>query len=182
MIVNSRDLHKKAGAILRSLVERFKLSEITCLELSDILQVIEDLLDIYIKNLAYQEKFKRSMKRALFLPHCARKYVDYRCMAEFNPDIPTYRCRRCSSDCQINLASSIADKKGYDVYIVPGGSCIPQIIKKFGYDGIIGVACGDEIKLASKYLYEDIAAQAVPLLKNGCSNTKFNLKYLYEIL
>ncbi|MEN2974780.1 MAG: DUF116 domain-containing protein [Candidatus Caldarchaeales archaeon] len=182
IIVDSKHLHKKAGTVLRGLVERFKLSEITGLEISNILQIIEDIVDIHIKNLTCMEKFKKSVRRALFLPHCARKYVDYRCKAEFDPRVPTYICGRCSPDCQINLASKMAEDIGYDVYIVPGGSCIPNIIKMFNYDGIVGVACGDEIKLASKYLDEGVSAQAIPLLKNGCSNTKFNLEYLRKIL
>ncbi|MEM3742333.1 MAG: DUF116 domain-containing protein, partial [Nitrososphaerota archaeon] len=85
--------------------------------------------------------------------------------------------------CQVNQAAEIARGLGYDVYIVPGGSCIPNIIKRFGYDGVVGVACGEEIKLASIFLDRaNIAAQAVPLLKNGCSNTKFNLSSLSRIL
>jgi len=183
LVVDSRSLHKKTGRALRSLIDKFKLSEIMGLEISDILLVLEDLIDIYIKNLTYREKFVKARKKVLFLPHCARKFVDYRCKAEFDPDIPTYRCRRCSDDCQINQAMKIAGEIGYDVYIVPGGSCIPNIIKRFKYDGVVGVACGEEIKLASTYLEKNsIAAQAVPLLKNGCSNTQFNLQSLEKIL
>jgi hypothetical protein len=183
LVIDSRRLHRKTGRALRRLVDKFKLSEIVGLDVSGILLVLEDLVDIYVKNLAYRGDFIKSRKKVLFLPHCARKYVDYRCKAEFDPDIPTYRCRRCSNDCQINQATRIAEELGYDVYVVPGGSCIPNIIKRFGYDGVVGVACGEEIKLASTYLeQEGIPAQAVPLLKNGCFNTKFNIQSLEKIL
>lgn len=183
LLIDSRNLHKKTGDILRNMVKKFRLSEITGLDVSDVLLILEDLVDIYLKNIAYRENFIKTRKRVLFLPHCARKYVDYRCNAEFDPEIPTYRCRKCSEDCQVNQAVEIARELGYDVYIVPGGSCIPNIIKRFGYDGVVGVACGEEIKLASLFLGRaNIAAQAVPLLKNGCSNTKFNLSSLSKIL
>lgn len=182
IVVNSRRLHKRAGRTLRALIEKFRISEITGLEISDILQVVEDIVDIYIKNIVYAERFRRSVKRALFLPHCARKYADHRCRADFYSDVPTYACRECSADCQINIASRLAKEMGYDVYIIPGSSCIPKILSRFGYDGVVGVACGDEIKLATKYLGEDVAGQAIPLLRNGCSNTTFNLDHLARIL
>lgn len=183
LLVDSRSLHKKTGKALRSLIEKFKLSEITGLDISDIILILEDLVDIHLKNLAYRKDFAETRKRVLFLPHCARKYVDYKCQAEFDPEIPTYRCGKCSEDCQINQATELARELGYDVYVVPGGSCIPKIVKRFGYDGVVGVACGDEIKLASTYLDKTrIPAQAIPLLKNGCSNTKFNLSSLSRVL
>jgi len=183
LVVDSRRLHRKTGRALRRLVDKFKLSEIVGLDISSLLLVLEDLVDIYIKNLAYREDFIKARKKVLFLPHCARKYIDYRCKAEFDPDVPTYRCGRCSDDCQINQATRIAGELGYDVYVVPGGSCIPNIIKRFGYDGVVGVACGEEIKLASTHLdKEGIPAQAVPLLKNGCSNTQFDLQSLEKTL
>lgn len=183
VIIDSRSLHKKTGKILRDLIDKFKLSDLLGLEVSDILVVLEDLVDTYVKNLVYREEFVKTSRRALFLPHCARKHIDYRCRAEFDPSIPTYICRRCSEDCQINQATRIAERLGYDVYVVPGGSCIPNIINRFKYEGVVGVACGEEIKLASIFLEKNrIPAQAVPLLKNGCSATKFNLQALEKVL
>jgi len=181
-LIDSKKIHVRTGQILRRMVEKFRLSELTGMDLYEVLQVVEDLVDIQIKNLTYRERFESSRRKALFLPHCARKYIDSRCRAEFDPDVPTYRCRRCSPDCQVNQASRMAEELGYDVYIVPGGSCIPKIIKRWNYDGIVGVACGEEIKLAYSYIGEQVAAQAVPLIKNGCSNTVFSLDSLIKIL
>jgi hypothetical protein len=82
----------------------------------------------------------------------------------------------------INKAVRLAKRKKYDVYVLPGGSCIPKLLEK-GYEAIVGVACCDEIKLAEKYLKnKDIPFQGVPLLSNGCARTKFDLKMLKEIL
>jgi len=74
-------------------------------------------------------------------------------------------------------------KKGYDVYILPGGSCIPKILKAKHYEGVVGVACGEEIKMSGEILKGmSVAGQAVPLIKNGCANTVFSIETLISIL
>jgi hypothetical protein len=83
----------------------------------------------------------------------------------------------------INRAVSFAEKKGYDVYILPGGSCVPKILKAKHYEGIVGVSCGEEIKLGGEVLKSmGIPGQAVPLVKNGCANTSFNIETLFAVL
>lgn len=73
--------------------------------------------------------------------------------------------------------------KGYDVFVLAGGSCIPKILKKSGYEGAIGVACSDELKMAGDYLERlGLSGQAVPLTKNGCANTKFSLDTLRKVM
>ena len=46
----------------------------------------------------------------------------------------------------------LREKKGYDVYILPGGLCVPKILENGKYEAVVGVACGEEIKLADKIL------------------------------
>jgi hypothetical protein len=72
---------------------------------------------------------------------------------------------------------------GYDVHVLPGGSCITKILQENQYDAIVGVACGDEIKLAYQIL-KDInkPLKALCLLKNGCAGTKFNMESLERLL
>ena len=176
-------MHKRAGKIALEIVKRFKVQELTGLNLSDAVLLLEDLIDIQARNIVERENFMQTGKRALFLPHCSRKYMDNRCKADFNPKIPTYVCNHCSSDCLIHKAVTVAEKKGYDVYILPGGSCIPKILKTKHYEGVVGVACGEEIKLGGEILRKlGITGQAVPLIKNGCANTSFNLETLLKIL
>ena len=134
-------------------------------------------------NLIERGKFLQTKKRALFLPHCSRKYLDGRCKATFDPDIPSYSCAHCSEDCLIHKSTQIATQKGYDVYIVPGGSCIPRILKNTRYEGVVGVACGEEIKMFGPFLGgSEVVGQAIPLIKNGCANTFFNMETLVKIL
>jgi hypothetical protein len=77
----------------------------------------------------------------------------------------------------------LARKKGYDIYLLPGGSCIPKILKTSRYEGIVVVACGEEMKIMGPLLNSmDVAGQAIPLIKNGCANTIFNMETLVKVL
>jgi len=182
-VSHDKELHKRLGNKARNLAEKFKLSEITGLDVPDALQLVEDLVDVYVRNASERERFEKTKNRALFLPHCSRKYMDHRCQAAFNPEIPSYKCGHCSTDCQINKATKMAEEKGYDVYVVPGGSCIPQILKKYHYEGLVGVACGEELKLGGVALDKTgLTGQAIPLIRNGCSNTSFSLQSLEKTL
>lgn len=176
-------LHRRFARSARTLVKKFKVEEITGLTFSDAISLVEDLIEIYSLNLIYKDKMKNKNKKALFLPHCARKYMDSRCKAIFDSSLSTYICQSCSEDCLVNIATRLGKSKGYDVYVVPGGSCIPGIVKKHGYEAVVGVACGMELKLAAELIKNfHIPGQAVPLTKNGCAYTKFNLEELERIL
>jgi len=145
--------------------------------------LVEDLVDIYVRNVSQTQKFHKTSKRALLLPHCARKYMDNLCQAKFNPDMPSYICNHCSEDCLVNKATQLAERKGYDVFVIPGSSCVPKIIKKNGYEGVIGIACSNELKIGDDYLQHfGLTGQAVPLTKNGCANTKFSMETLKKIM
>ena len=180
---NDTKLHKRFGIKARHLAEKFKLTEITGLDVPDALQLVEDLVDVYVQNASERQRFEKTKSRALFLPHCSRKYMDSRCKASFDPKIPSYNCGHCSPHCLVNNATEMGRKKGYDVYVLPGGSCIPEILKKYHYEGSVGVACGQELKLGGNFLkHVNLAGQAIPLIKNGCANTSFSLKSLENTL
>ncbi|MFZ1038622.1 MAG: DUF116 domain-containing protein [Candidatus Bathyarchaeia archaeon] len=176
-------MHKKMGKTAQDMIKKFKIQEATGLNVSDAVALLEDLIDLQAKNLVEREKFVQTRKRALFLPHCSRKYMDSRCHAVFDPKIPSYICGHCSPDCLVNRAAIFAERKGYDVYILPGGSCVPQILKTKHYQGVVGVACGEETKLSGKMLKGmKVVGQSVPLIKNGCANTIFNIETLLKTL
>jgi len=165
------------------IIKKFRIQELTGLNVSEAIVLLEDLMDLHARNLLEREKFAQAKKRALFLPHCSRKYMDGRCRALFDASIPSYVCAHCSPDCLVNEATSLAVKKGYDVYVVPGGSCVPKILKTKGYEGVIGVACGEEVRMSGEVLGSmDVAAQGIPLIKNGCANTAFNIETLLKTL
>lgn len=177
-------MHQKMGVMARSLIKKFRIQEATGLNLLDAIALFEDFLEIQAINVLNREKFNRARgKRVLFLPHCARKYMDNRCKAIFDQETPTYLCQHCSLDCLISQATRLAEENGYDVYIVPGGSCISKILSMNDYRAVVGVACGMELKLGYQILEESgVPAQAVPLLKNGCAGTWFDIEELKKIL
>jgi hypothetical protein len=174
------------AAVLKTsldIVKKFKIDEATGLNINDAVLLLHDLIDMQAVNMIERNKFLESKKRALLLPHCSRKYLDNRCKAAFDTSIPTFVCSHCSEDCLINQADKLAREKGYDVYVLPGGSCIPKILKSNNYKGVVGVACGEEVKMMLPLLSNlDMAGQSIPLIKNGCANTVFNIETLAKVL
>ncbi|MGQ9507350.1 MAG: DUF116 domain-containing protein [Candidatus Bathycorpusculaceae bacterium] len=178
-----KGVHKRVSKTVQEMIKKFRIQEITGLNLSDAVFLLQDLIDMQARNLLERERFEQTRKRVLFLPHCSRKFMDNRCKATFDPNIPSYTCTHCSPDCLISKAVFLAERKGYDVYILPGGSCVQKILKNRRYDGVVGVACGEEIRLSGVALsHLGVAGQAVPLIKNGCANTIFNLETLSSVL
>jgi uncharacterized protein len=178
-----RGVHKVFLKTLQDIIKKFRIQEATGLNVQDAVVLIQDLIDIQATNLIQRGKFLQTKKRALFLPHCSRKYMDGRCKAIFETNIPSYVCAHCSPDCDVNRADKLGKEKGYDVYVLPGGSCVPKILKANKYEGIVGVACGEEVKMSIDLLESmEVTGQSVPLLKNGCANTVFNLDTLAKTL
>jgi len=178
-----RGMHKTLIKKLQEMILKFRIQEATGLNLSDALVLLEDFIDLQSINMIERNKFLQSKKRALFLSHCSRKFLDGRCKAVFDPSIPSYLCSHCSEDCLISQSDRVAKSKGYDVYVIPGGSCIPKILKSTKYEGIVGVGCGEEIKVLEPLLNSlNVAGQAIPLIKNGCANTIFNMETLLKVL
>ncbi|MCJ7763002.1 DUF116 domain-containing protein [Candidatus Bathyarchaeota archaeon] len=178
-----KGMHKVFLKTLQDIINKFKIQEATGLNLQDAVVLIQDLIDMQALNLMQRQKFLQTKKRALFLPHCSRKYMDCRCKALFDASLPSYVCAHCSPDCDVNKADRVAKEKGYDVYVLPGASCVPKILKTKQYEGIVGVACGEEVKMSGELLSSmSVAGQSVPLLKNGCANTVFNMETLIKTL
>jgi hypothetical protein len=178
-----RGMHKSFLTTLNDLILKFKIQEATGLNLSDAVALLQDFIDLQAINSIERNRFLQTKKRALFLPHCSRKYMDSRCRASFSPEVPCYICAHCSEDCVVNQADLYAKKKGYDVYLLPGGSCIPKILKTSKYEGVVGVACGEEMKIMGPLLKGmNVTGQAIPLIKNGCACTTFNMETLRKVL
>jgi hypothetical protein len=178
-----RGMHRRVSKTVQDIIRKFRIQEATGLNLSDAVTLLEDLIDTQARNLIERERFVQTKRRALFLPHCSRKFMDNRCKASFDPRIPSYICGHCSRDCQVGKAEVLAKKRGYDVYILPGGSCISKILNTNHYEGIIGVACGEEIMTGVDTLRAmGVCSQSVPLIRNGCANTAFNIENLSKIL
>ena len=176
-------VHEKLGDMARNIVKTFNIGKITGLPVADAITIIEDLIDIHVKNMLYKDGFMKTNRKVLFLPHCCRKYMDSQCKADFDQETSSYQCNHCSQDCLVNQATNLAKTENYDVYILPGASCIRKIFQKNNYEGAIGIACTNELQLASKLLESyNILPQGIPLIKNGCSDTQFNFDTLAELI
>jgi hypothetical protein len=183
IISNQMGMQKVFEKTLQDLIRKFRIQEITGLNVEDAAVLIQDLLKMQTLNLIKKQEFLQTKKRALFLPHCCRKYMDSRCQAVFNTNLTSYVCAHCSPDCFVNRAERIAKEKGYDVYVLSGGSCMPNILKQKKYEGVVGVACGPEVVMSGEKLNGmGLAWQSIPLLKNGCTNTIFNMETLVKVL
>jgi hypothetical protein len=128
LISYQRGVHKAFLKKLQEIILKFRIQEATGLNLSDSLVLLQDLIDLQAINMIQRGKFLQTKRRALFLSHCSRKYLDGRCKAVFDANIPSYTCSHCSEDCLVNQSYKVATKRGYDVYVLPGGSCIPRIL------------------------------------------------------
>jgi len=174
---------EKINSFAQKIVQKFNVDKVTGLPSKDSVTIIKDLIQSDIMNKAHKKRFKQSTKRLLLLPHCCRKYMDSRCKAHFDAETSSYRCKNCSKDCLVNKATVLAQKHNYDVYVVPGSSCVKRIFQKKRYDGVIGIACTEEISLALKMLNKhDIAVQSIPLIKNGCAGTYFDFHSLHRMM
>jgi hypothetical protein len=176
-------LTKLFSSNAKKLVKIFKLDQITGLNLAEAITLVEDFLEVKNANNLQRERFEKAEKKALLIPHCARSHMDRQCMADFNPEIPSYTCNGCQEDCLVNKVVKLGKEKGYDVYVIPGGSCAEKILRDKKYNGVVGIACGSELKMALGLLQKlDISGQGVILTKNGCANTKLDLESLKQVL
>lgn len=116
-------------------------------------------------------------KRALFLPHCTR---NKNCPAKLGKY--GYECKECGK-CGIAKVKKAAEKMGYSVYIVPGGSVVWKIIKDKKPEAVVGVACTKELVMALEITENGkIPAQTSTLLRDGCVNTLMDEDDIIEVL
>jgi hypothetical protein len=117
--------------------------------------------------------------RIVFVPHCMRNTTV--CTAIEKDSY--YICAECGA-CKIAQISKLAKKLNYmALYVVKGGRTITKIIQEQKPQAVVGIACFFEGDLAFKMLKEEnLAAQFVPLTKDGCSATDTDLKQVERAL
>lgn len=165
------------------LVELFKIDKLTGLNFSEAIILVKDFIEVQNANNLQREKFEKVENKALLIPHCVRQHMDRKCMADFNPEVPSYSCNGCNDECLVNKVVKLGKERGYDVFVIPGGSCAEKILKDNNYGAVVGIACGSELKLALGLLKKlNITGQGIMLTKNGCANTKLNLENLKQVL
>ena len=139
-----------------------------------------DKLYVELNNSIHEDKFKRHSpdSKAVFLPQCLRNSKT--CKATL--DKHGWKCVKCSGhkDCKVFAIKEKGERLGYNVFIVPGGSLVYNIIKELRPKAVLGVACMKELLMAVEDL--KIPTQAVLLRKDGCVDTDVSLKDVFSVL
>ncbi len=132
-------------------------------------------IDFY--NKYYAEKFSKTQKRILILPHCLR---DLKCPAKLGANgIECIFCKKCP----LGDIVKVAKENNYKIYIVPGSTFLKRILKENRPDGVFGVACYRDLFYGMNYLSrKGVATQGQALLKDGCVNTMVNVEELLDRL
>lgn len=78
-------------------------------------------------------------------------------------------------------------ERGYQTYVVPGGSRVKKILNKYSkIDEIVGIACEDETNLALEYTkhlaQNGTTINIINLSKDGCKDTEVNLEEALKAL
>lgn len=132
---------------------------------------------VSLKNIANASSFSKTKNRIIIVPHCVRA-LD--CPA--SSTILGIQCRDCGK-CIVSQLRKDAKKYGYDIYITTGSSAIANILKHKPADGILGIACDYEINKAMCALNgKKVVTYGVPLLNDGCYNTKVDYEKVTEML
>lgn len=134
---------------------------------------------IEVRNTLAEPKFKKvpSNERVLLLSHCLRNTKE--CRAKYGAE--GLECTKCGK-CKIPKLMELAEKKGYlKSFVLPGGSMVEKLAKKYSPKAIVGVACYAEINMGIEKLNEyGIPSQGVLLLKEGCHDTDVNIEEVKE--
>lgn len=152
--------------ILKKLFKIFQLNDL-----------LVDTISIDLRNRLNHDKFIELYAKdvIMVLPHCLRA-----------PNCPAIlgesglECVSCGK-CSIGIIKDVSQKKGIDMYIVPGSTFIKNVLKKRSFKGVIGVACPVDLNLAMMSL-EDYCVQGVYLLKDGCINTIVDVDEVIELI
>ncbi len=132
---------------------------------------------VSLKNIAYESDFSNTKNRIIIVPHCVRA-LD--CPAPST--ILGIQCQNCGK-CIVTQLKKDAVEHGYLLYITTGSSAIVNILKHKPADGILGIACDYEIYKGMRALKGiKIVTYGVPLLNDGCYNTKVDYKKVVETI
>jgi len=138
-----------------------------------------DLLITKIRNLLLEKSFKEIpyKKRVLLLPQCLRSE---KCPAKLGED--GIECLNCGK-CELGQLKKDAEKIGYRVFIVTGGSFVKRMMRKYKPQAVLGVGCHMELKEGGDLiLLAGLTGQGVPLTKDGCFKTQADFDEIRRVM
>ncbi|MCE5215049.1 MAG: DUF116 domain-containing protein [Methanobacterium sp.] len=136
---------------------------------------IVDQIGVEVRNKVNQKLFRKIKPedKILVLPHCLR-HSD--CQA--NLDTSGVVCQNCNK-CVIGVLKSRGEEMGYKVFIIPGSQFLKKIVEQNKFKAILGVACYQDLNLCMMKVSK-FSVQGVPLLRDGCVNTKVDSRAVLE--
>ncbi len=136
---------------------------------------IVDQIGVEVRNKVNEKRFKKISRddKILVLPHCLR-HSD----CEANLETAGLVCKNCNR-CVIGVLKDQGEDLGYQVFIIPGSTFLKKIIEENDFKAVLGVACYQDLNLAMMKLNK-FSCQGVPLLRDGCVNTKVDYKAVLE--
>ncbi len=136
---------------------------------------IVDQIGVEVRNKVNQKLFRKIKHedKILVLPHCLRHAE---CQA--NLDTSGIVCKNCNK-CVIGVLKNRGEEMGYKVYIIPGSQFLKKIVEQNKFKAILGVACYQDLNLCMMNLSK-YPVQGVPLLRDGCVNTKVDSRAVLE--
>ncbi len=139
-----------------------------------------DEIQLDLLNRINLEKFRSTPKseRILILPHCLRSRSCPAKIGEYG-----YACQKCGKCVVCRLSEAAKDEGYFGVFVVPGASVVSRLLKRYGPNAVLGVACTKELVPAIGEVEKlGIVAQAVPLLRDGCVDTLVDRNEVMEKL
>lgn len=128
---------------------------------------------VSLKNLVQESDFKKTKRRLLLAPHCMRSRDCPAQSTRFGIE-----CNSCGK-CDFQKIKKDLEKFNYTLYIVAGSSYLRHIIKKESAEGALLLACYYELNKSMNALKKNgIITYGIPLLNDGCFDTKINYENL----
>lgn len=136
---------------------------------------IVDQIGVEVRNSVNEKYFKKieAQDKILVLPHCLRN-TDCEAKLESSGLV----CKNCNR-CVIGVLKTKGEGMGFKVFIIPGSTFLKKILEKNDFKAVLGVACYQDLNLSMMKLSK-FSCQGVPLLKDGCINTKVDPRLVLE--
>ncbi|HSQ01746.1 MAG TPA: DUF116 domain-containing protein [Methanobacterium sp.] len=136
---------------------------------------IVDQIGVEVRNKVNEKYFEKiePQEKIMVLPHCLR-HADCEAKLESSGLV----CKDCNR-CVIGVLKDKAEGMGFKVFIIPGSTFLKKILEKNSFKAVLGVACYQDLNLAMMKLSK-FSCQGVPLLKDGCINTKVDARAVLE--
>ena len=172
---------RDANLIPPQTLERLQFHAQRCLDELLLSQCgFDDFTVIMLNNALWETCFSHIPKeqRLLLLPFCLRNYEQ----CEAPRDELGLICNQCGK-CNIPNLSEQADNIGMPVLVAESSSMVAEWVERGEIQAIVGVSCLDSLRKAWPSMFRHaIPGIAVPLTKDGCRDSEFDLPFLNDTL